>query len=195
MHFVKPKIKMKNNKTIVIAALILVLLLVSPILVQSEDKKKALPNTPRGLAQLFCKLDFEGVRLSTDNYQKSVMPQFLVEAEQESPGWDTVVLISKYKIEKEIIKGKQATVTVSYQVVGIMSNELTVSNHKEPYTFRLKKQQNKWVLLEPYDLPQHISIDTAIKHLAWLLKVQGSVEPSTPENVRKLKQLKAGLNK
>jgi len=186
---------MNNRKSIVLSSVILIILLFLPSAGISANNPKPLPESSRELTKLFCKLDFEGARLSTDSYQKSDIAKFLVPGEFESPGWDTVVLVTKYKIEKENLNDKQASVTVSYDVIGTVSSDLTVMKHKAPYTFRFKKQKNRWVMIEPYDLPQHISIDTAIKHLEGLLKIQGEVEPSTTAVIEKLKQLKRRLNK
>ena len=44
-------------------------------------------------------------------------------------------------------------------------------------------------MIEPYDLPQHISVNTAIKHLEYLLKIQGESDPAVKGLIQKLKQL------
>jgi len=154
-----------------------------------------IPETPRALALHLLKLDFEGARLSSGSYNKSGIGDFIAPGEYRTPGWDTVVLINGYEIHKISQKSDQATVTVKYDVIGSLSNELTIKKQKENYKFRFKREGQRWLMVEPYDLCQHISISTAISHLEHLLVVQGDPEGTTKDLIEKLKQIDRRLNK
>jgi hypothetical protein len=183
----------------VISLIAIIILIISvgtlPGNISLAETIQKISETPRGLALHFLKLDFEGALLSSDSYNKSGIGEFIAPGEYRSPGWDTVVLINKYEIEKISQKSDQATVIVKYDVIGSLSNELTIKRQKKSYTFRFKREGQRWFMIEPYDLAQHISVSTAITHLEHLLVVQGDTEGTTKGLIENLKQLNTRLNK
>lgn len=163
--------------------------------VAAEETNQRIPVNPRELALHFLKLEFEGAGLSSDSYKKSGIAEFIVPGEYKSPAWDKVVLINKYEIDKMTQTSDQATVTVKYDVIGSLSTELTIKRQKKNYTFTFKREGQRWFMIEPYDLCQHISISTAITHLEHLIEVQGDAKGTTKVLVEKLKELDKKLNK
>jgi len=59
---VKPTMKTNNKEIIKLASVVLTCLTLS-LSVSAETKANLLPKTPRGIADLFCRLDFGGARL------------------------------------------------------------------------------------------------------------------------------------
>jgi hypothetical protein len=160
----------------------------------AENELKQFDN-PRQLVEFYCKADFEGVFLSSENYKKSNIGKFIIRGEYMSPAWDTVVLIKDYKIQEEKQNNNNSSISVNYDVIGYCSRDVTIKRKNELYVFRLKKQNNQWVLIEPYDLPQHISIETAIKHFKSLEKTQGNTDSYIKPVLKKLNELQVEFNK
>jgi hypothetical protein len=46
-----------------------------------------------------------------------------------------------------------------------------------------------WKIIEPYDLPPHISVSTAIRHLEFMAAAQGEVQSGLKNLISKLKSL------
>jgi hypothetical protein len=163
--------------------------------ISAAETKQKIPESPRDLTLHFLKLDFEGARLGSDDYRKSGIAEFIVPGEYMSPGWDMAIVIRKYEIEKTRPKSDRVAVTVKYDVIGSVSNELTIKSQTEHYTFRFKQKVDRWFMIEPYDLPPHISVNTAIRHLDHLLKIQGENSTTTRSQIEKLRQLGRNPNK
>lgn len=170
-------------------------------IVKEESKRKALPmsrlkatteiNTPKELVEKYCYEDFNGAFLSSDNYERSDIGKYIIAAEYETPGWDIVILISGYKISSIDTDIKTAKILVEYQVIGELSGgvDLKLKKSIETYIFRLKKQGENWKIVKPYNLPPHISVTTAIRHLEELIATQGEVQPNAKTLIKKLKDL------
>jgi hypothetical protein len=183
---------MKGKSYIKAVALIFAIVILNVNTALSQNNKNISEN-PRKVIEHFLKLDTDGARLGTDTYKASGIGDYVVQGEYESPGWDTVTLITDYKIQKITQSGSTASAMVKYNVIGKASNNLEIKKKNEIYIFKLKKQNHRWFIVEPYDLPQHISVDAAIKHWELLDKLQGDIDPDTKTMLRKLKTLKAGL--
>jgi len=82
---------------------------------------------------------------------------------------------------------------VEYAVIGDWAVDVKIKRLTERYVFRVKQVQDSWKLLDPVDLPPHISIPTAIKHIEMLMQIQE--EPEGPAIIKKLKALDKSANK
>ncbi len=153
------------------------------------------PVTPKEIAMLFLKLDYDGARLSSDSYVKSGIAGFTVSGEYASPGWDIVDLVKAYEILSINEKTEYATVTVQYDVIGDLSDTLSVEQKAKQYTFRFKRLNQRWFMIEPYDLRQHISIGAAIRHLEDLIATQGDNAGTKKRQIQKLKRLEGEVLK
>ena len=146
----------------------------------------------RAVVQKYCEADLRGANLSTDNYKKSGMDSFIVPGEHEPYGWDTVTVITKYKITNvEVLSGK-ASVKVQYDSLGeLAADNFKADKQAETYTFKLIKKNEAWKLIDPYNLMPHIAIDTAINHLQSLYNEQKDAQRKLPEIIKKLRELKS----
>src|SRR5258707_12330605 len=71
-------------------------------------------NTPASVVRLYCDFDLKSGRISTENFEK-LPPIVTWEVE---PGWDTVVVVSGYKILSPKQTHDHAVVTVLWAVLG-----------------------------------------------------------------------------
>jgi len=185
---------MKRKSHIVAAILIFVWCILQGATALSETDQKISEN-PRQLVERFLKLDANGARLDSDAYKAAGLGEFIVSSGYESPGWDEAVLIRKYEIQKVTQSDQRASITVIYDTIGSVSDDVYLKDKKQTYSFQLMKQNIRWVIIGPYDLPQHISVSTAVRHFEILDKLQSDVDPNTRILLNKLKKLKAELNK
>jgi hypothetical protein len=148
----------------------------------------------------FCWLDAHGAR--TD----SSLPSFheiddmnLWEAE---PGWDTVAVITKYRVVSDHQSGEKATVTVKYDVAGKISNSdweeaglgetvnFTLEYSARHWSFpdnaepALVKAKLRWRIADPVLMP-HVSLGWAIAET----KKQIASEKDATEKAKKQKVL------
>src|SRR5580704_6399731 len=72
------------------------------------------PSTPAGVLRLYCDFDLKTGRISAENFKK--LPPIVTW--EEEPGWDTVVVVSGYKIISSKKTQDHAAVTVQWNVVG-----------------------------------------------------------------------------
>lgn len=78
-------------------------------------------------------------------------------------------------------------------MIGKWAVDVKIKRQIERYIFRVKQVQDSWKLLDPVDLPPHISVPTAIKHIEMLMQTQD--EPEGPATIKKLKALDKSANK
>ena len=157
-----------------------------------DSKNEANQKAVHAVVETYCRADYDGANLSTDNYKKSSLPELVVAGECEAPGWDTVSLVKAYSIKTVEVKGENASVEVQYEVLGEVpgAQEVEVKKQKENYIFRLKKVGDGWKLITPADLKPHIAIDTAIRHIKELYEMGKMTQPNAPKVIERLKELK-----
>jgi hypothetical protein len=131
-------------------ALLFVLFLVLPSTF-SEN-----PNTPASVVRSYCEFDLKSGRISTDNFKK--LPP--VVTWKEEPGWDTVVVVSGYKILSSKQTQDHAVVTVQWAVLGYSEAEnVTREKKSEVVAYQLKLLKGLWKIDSPV-LPPHVSVPT-----------------------------------
>jgi hypothetical protein len=170
-------------------AFYIVIISVPPI--YATDNKNPHLADPQTVVAAYCRADCEGATLSSENYTKSYIPDLLLKREPIGPAWDIAVLIEGFRIVSVSSTADESEVTVEFFVVadweGIIG--LKVEKRTDRHVFKLRRVQNEWKLLDPVDLPPHISLATAIRHTEMLLKIQREVQPDAPEVIRRMKAL------
>ena len=127
----------KNMKTNDLRASISLTLVLSFLLAASIA---CAANTPKEVVEEFCRLDFEGARLSSETYGPIVE---LISYSAE-PGWDIVIGITKYEIQKVHIKGNNADVRVRYHIYRSWPVLIEdIASYVEE-TFYLKRIRGSW---------------------------------------------------
>jgi len=105
---------------------------------------------------LYCDFDLKSGRISTENFKK--LPP--VVAWEEEPGWDTVVVVSGYKILSSKQTQDHAVVTVQWAVLGHSEAEnVTREKKSEVVAYQLKLLKGLWKIDSPV-LPPHVSFPT-----------------------------------
>jgi len=99
--------------------LVYFLALLGAVVVGGEAMANRQTTSPSGVVRKYCQLDFDGSRLSSAMW-KRVSP--LVSWEDE-PGWDTYTVVSGFQILSEKQSKDEATISVSFSVVGTMSGD------------------------------------------------------------------------
>lgn len=131
------------NKTIIIKAVIMIFTLFF-------SAEKVVAETPKEVVAAFCKLDFEGSRLSSEKY-KDIKP---LVAYPEEPGWDTVIGIYGYEIKKESIENSSAEIIVEYEIDRQWPKNLDNNEQFQTETFLLKQEKGKWKILKYIMFPR-----------------------------------------
>lgn len=110
----------------------------------------------RETVENFCRLDFEGARLSSNSWSK-IRPLI---AYEEELGWDTALGILAYQIDTISITGNKANVVVRYEIVKAYPSDFSPSELKDlkVVQFNLVKKNNNW-LLSSYILYPRVSND------------------------------------
>ncbi len=125
--------------------LVLIFILLSPIVTNAGGNDKV---EVRRVVERFCRLDFEGARLSTDAYQ----PILSLISYPAEPGWDRAIGITWYKIKSVSVEDNEAEVTVNYSIPGI-ENTLDLKEY-ETENIKLKKINGCWKISEYIQLPR-----------------------------------------
>ena len=145
--------------------------------VSGETSSLAYPTTASAVAQDYCMEDANGAGLSSRTIDKV----FRFTTWKDGPAWDTAVLISSYRLSSVNQKEKAATVQVIYTVIGNLTpNELEEKRHDEKVILHLVKQNSQWKIDRP-QIPPHISVKTAVKHLDDLAQD----DPERSQQIRK----------
>jgi hypothetical protein len=181
--------------SLIIGFLVIVLAANFSLLQGRADKNNQLPSDTlavRNLVQRYCEADLRGATLSTENYRKSGLGEFIISAAgRESAGWDTATIIKGFEILSADLTPGQAVVNVKYESLGeVDSIEIRIKRNREYYNFSLVKKSGIWKLINPYDLRPHISIETAINHIQSLYNEDKELQPNLYYIIRKLKELK-----
>ena len=159
---------------------------------QQADLKLKNNNSADKIIQTYCNSDFNGARLSNKNYKESGIATIIIPGEGAEPGWDTATIVSGFRLLSTSPSGKGVKITVRYNVIGELdgASEFTKDNKTEDYVFHVKQVNNAWKLVNPDDLPPHISAETAIRHLEHLVKVQKEMRAENLKTIKKLKEIK-----
>ncbi len=148
----------------------------------ATQSKYPLAKTAAHLVSRYCKADFDGAMLSAASYQRSGLSSITIAADSMGPAWDTAVLVQAFHVlaNKELAPGKDSLeVKVEYSVLGEWAGagEPTEIKRTEQYVFHVRQVHGTLKLIEPIDLPPHISINAAIKHMRSLLQTQADAQP------------------
>jgi hypothetical protein len=112
------------------------------------------PRTPAGVVRLYCDFDLRSGRISSENFEK--LPPIVTW--EEEPGWDTVVVVSGFKILSSTQTHDRAVVTVEWSVLGRSEAENVVREQKsEVIAYQLKFLKGLWKIDSPV-IPPHVSL-------------------------------------
>lgn len=118
--------------------------------------------TPEETVKAYCDLDANAARLTSQTWSK-VLPYI---AWSEEAGWDKTIVISDYKIATTQKQSETAsTVSVEYQVAGVLSGDYVPSKKIETVKFNVKKTKEGWKITEPDFMPPHVLLKPVVKHL------------------------------
>ncbi len=118
--------------------------------------------TAEETVKAYCDLDAKGTRLTSETWPK-VLPYI---AWSEEAGWDRAIVISGYKIVKTQKQSETAsTITVEYQVIGIVSGDYAQTKKTENVPFKVKKTKDGWKITSPDFMPPHVLLRPMVKHL------------------------------
>ena len=118
--------------------------------------------TAEETVKAYCDLDGKGTRLTSDTWSK-VLPYI---AWTEEAGWDRTIVIADYRITKTQKQSESAaTVSVEYQVMGVLSGDYTPSRRTETIKFQVKKTSDGWKITDPDFMPPHVLLKPMVKHL------------------------------
>jgi len=146
-----------------------------------EDRSTPRKVSPASVVRDYCKLDFEGARLSSES--SDFEKYFALVAWPDEPGWDGAVVIRNFRIVLSGSAQPVSKVTVRYVVLGNMSGARVTASpqHEEGVTFVLKRSGDTWKIEHPL-IPPHISVHAAIVALSSLLK--GEKDPEQRRRLR-----------
>jgi len=122
--------------------------------------------TPKEVVALFCDMDFTGKRLSSLTWRE-ILPYITW---PDEPGWDTVLVVSKYKLSDVKRTNNTANITVEYNVVGKYGTELLQMEEIEKVPFKVIKTESGWKIESPDSMLPHVSPMTLIENLEGRLK-------------------------
>lgn len=130
-----------------------------------DGLQKAYPNTlqtAEETVRALCDLDANGRRLSSLTW-KEVRPYI---SWTDEPGWDTVIVISGYRVASVNEKSNSlSTVTVEYQVIGSSSSEFIPAKTVESVEFIVRKTARGWKIKSPNYLLPHVLVRPLIAHV------------------------------
>ena len=118
--------------------------------------------TPEETVTAYCDLDARGTRLTSETWSK-VLPYI---AWTEEAGWDRTIVIDGFKIAKSQKQSDTAsTITVEYQVLGVLSGDYAQKSKIETVPFTVKKTKDGWKITSPDFMPPHVLLKPMVKHL------------------------------
>lgn len=115
------------------------------------------------------------------------------------PGWDSLLIVSDYKIRNEKIRGDRATATVRYKILAAVEGAETIrkKSFTENVTVSLVRENGSWKMEQYISYPR-ISVTSAITHLNRLLvqisesRDNNDREKKIREVIRQLRELEVG---
>jgi len=118
--------------------------------------------TAEETVKAYCDLDANAARLSSLTWSK-VLPYI---AWTEEAGGDKAIVISGYKIAKTQKQSETAsTITVEYEVLGVVSGDYAQGKKTENIPFKVKKTKDGWKITSPDFMPPHVLLKSMVKHL------------------------------
>ena len=131
--------------------------------------------TPQDVLNKFLKFDFDGARLDSDGFKKV----FPLTDWPHAPGYDSSIIVRSYKVGAPQVRGSEATIVVTYDVVGMIAGNtaweaFTGDASSETFkdqvkmSYQLVLKHGRWKVHEPNEVP-HISIEVALKNEEALL--------------------------
>jgi hypothetical protein len=160
----------RHRKVIVgISLLIILFILGCDLSGARKSKPKSYSNTlstPEEVVALFCDMDFSGKRLSSLTWSE-ILPYTTW---PDEPGWDTVLVVSKYSLSDVKRSNNTADITVEYHVVGKYGTELLQMDKIEKVPFKVIKTENGWKIKSPDWMMPHVSPMTLLSNLEGRLK-------------------------
>lgn len=112
-------------------------------------------DTPREAVTKFVEFDFNGGRLSSDNWDKYTEKYLHASDDYEEPGWDTVVVVDKFSVGQPVCASDKCSVVVIYQLHPTRSLRGPVVPHKnggsDSLKFTVKNRNGVWKI-EPDNL-------------------------------------------
>lgn len=128
---------------------------------------------PSQVVERFCKVDFDGARLSGES---ATSARDLTDWIDE-PGWDSTIVITGYKLSKPQSTSETKTVSVRYDVVGALdgwkwtdAKDMDTAKIKTErlIEFVLEHRDGQWKITTPFFRP-HVGVNAALNFtkLAW----------------------------
>jgi hypothetical protein len=156
---------------------------------------------PNQVVERFCKVDFDGARLSSET---SASARELTDWVDE-PGWDSMVVITGYKLSKPQSTSKTSTISVKYDVAGVLdgwkwtdAKDMDTADIKTEsiIEFTLEQRDGLWKVTTPFFRP-HVGVNTAlnITKLAWSEYENGSDSDGQRESLRETINILKKLDK
>ena len=133
-----------------------------PAVEQDKIASTEYPLIPKEVMEAFCKADYNGAGLSTKGWP--IIKKYTTWV--DAPGWDSVVVISEYKLTSVKENLRTASVIVDYKVIGNLDSGEKISNlerniHMQKINYNMVKLNGQWKIDNPQE-PPHISVNTAI---------------------------------
>lgn len=130
-----------------------IFLVLSATLFQNQEEY---PATPTEVVRQYCDFDLNTGRISSANFAK--LPP-LVTWEVE-PGWDTVTVVSGFRIVSSKQFQRRALVAVNWDVLGYSEGENVKKERKsEVVDYKLRLVKGVWKIESPA-IPPHVSLPT-----------------------------------
>lgn len=136
--------------------------------------------TAEETVKAYCDLDANAARLTSQTWSK-VLPYI---AWTEEAGWDRTIVIAGYKIAKTQKQSETAsTITVEYQVIGVLSGDYAQARKTENVPFKVTKTKDGWKITSPDFMPPHVLLKPLVKHLEGTknLELAGKLQSSPKE--------------
>jgi hypothetical protein len=121
------------------------------------------PNTPKGVVEAFCIEDFKGSGTTSQTWKR--LQQYTTWL--DAPGWDTVIVVSSFRVVEAKQSSGKAQVKVDYNVIGELVAHPWALNEQlgfKTVVYELVKADGRWKIADP-QIPPHISVQSAIRDL------------------------------
>ena len=152
-----------RKMTMIVAAIVMV---ASGLPGCKDGKGEKAPRNPLATAEetvkAYCDLDANAARLSSETWPK-VLPYI---AWTEEPGWDQTVVIGGFRVAAgPVTSDAGETVTVVYDVRGVLSQDYMPSRRTETVRFLVRRTASGWKITDPDFMPPHVMLKTLARHL------------------------------
>ncbi|PYU35098.1 MAG: hypothetical protein DMG28_03845 [Acidobacteria bacterium] len=143
---------------------------------------------PKDVVKEYCRLDFEGARLSSDT--RSQVASLI--AWEEERGWDQAVIVSKYRVTNVVVRGNHATARVEFKVLGRLEGDepFVLGRRVEAVHFGLERTEDVWKIENPIIAP-HVSVHSMIQHVRGRIEHEKEGSEHRAELEEQLRQLEA----